>query len=121
MKSILLPVPPRTEQDQIVRYLDWQVSKINRLIAAKRKQIDLLKNHLKSAVVFFTTHGLAEQQSSTSKIFWLTSYPSAWRVTKLKYILIKHKRQVPPEAELLVCSNSGKAWRGEAWIGCNFR
>ena len=34
-----LPVPPRDEQDQIVRYLDWQVSKINRLIAAKRKRI----------------------------------------------------------------------------------
>ena len=40
-----LPVPPRAEQDQIVRYLDWQVSKINRLIAAKRKQIELLKEH----------------------------------------------------------------------------
>lgn len=37
-----LPVPPREEQDQIVRYLDWQVSKINRLIAAKRKEIDAI-------------------------------------------------------------------------------
>ena len=44
-----LPVPPREEQDQIVRYLDWQVSKINRLIAAKRKQIELMKDTLKSA------------------------------------------------------------------------
>lgn len=43
MKNILLPVPPRTEQDQIVRYLDWQVSKINKLIAAKKKEIDLIK------------------------------------------------------------------------------
>lgn len=34
--------PPREEQDQIVRYLDWQVSKINRLIAAKRKEIDAI-------------------------------------------------------------------------------
>lgn len=42
MKTILLPVPPREEQDQIVRYLDWQVSKINQLIAAKRKEIDAI-------------------------------------------------------------------------------
>ena len=42
MKTILLPVPPREEQDQIVRYFDWQVSKINRLIAAKRKEIDAI-------------------------------------------------------------------------------
>ena len=32
MKSILLPIPPRTEQDQIVRFLDWKVSEINRMI-----------------------------------------------------------------------------------------
>jgi putative type I site-specific restriction-modification system, S subunit len=37
-----LPVPPREEQEQIVCYLDWQVSKINRLIAAKRKEIDAI-------------------------------------------------------------------------------
>ncbi len=38
-----LPVPPRDEQDQIVRYLDWQVSRINRLIAAKKKEIEKAK------------------------------------------------------------------------------
>ena len=38
-----LPVPPRSEQDQIVRYLDWQVSKINRLILAKKKEIELVR------------------------------------------------------------------------------
>lgn len=41
-----LPVPPREEQDQIVRYLDWQVSKINRLIAAKRKEVELYKEQM---------------------------------------------------------------------------
>lgn len=43
MKSILLPVPPRKEQDQIVRFLDWKVSGINRLIGVKQKQIATLK------------------------------------------------------------------------------
>ncbi|MGN1071199.1 MAG: restriction endonuclease subunit S [Bradymonadia bacterium] len=46
LRNHLLPLPPRAEQDQIVRYLDWQVSKINRLIAAKRKQIELLKEQM---------------------------------------------------------------------------
>lgn len=39
MKSILLPVPPRKEQDQIVRFLDWKVSSINKLIIIKQKEI----------------------------------------------------------------------------------
>jgi type I restriction enzyme S subunit len=42
MKTIYLPLPPRTEQDQIVRFLDWKMSRINRLINAKKKQIMLL-------------------------------------------------------------------------------
>lgn len=43
MKTIYLPLPPREEQDQIVRYLDWKVALINKLINAKRRQIALLK------------------------------------------------------------------------------
>jgi len=50
MKNILLPVPPREEQDQIVRFLDWKVSEINRLINIKRKEIERLEE-LKKAVV----------------------------------------------------------------------
>lgn len=45
-----MPVPPRAEQDQIVRYLDWQVSKINRLIAAKKREIGLLKEHKQTQI-----------------------------------------------------------------------
>ena len=41
--TIRFPVPPRTEQDQIVRFLDWKVSAINRLIGIKRKEIVALE------------------------------------------------------------------------------
>ena len=44
MKSILLPVPPRDEQDQIVRFLDWKVSSINKLISIKWRQIEELRS-----------------------------------------------------------------------------
>jgi type I restriction enzyme S subunit len=50
----LLPIPPRAEQDQIVRYLDWKVSMINKYINAKKKQIELLKeeiNYLTNVVI----------------------------------------------------------------------
>jgi type I restriction enzyme S subunit len=45
-----LPIPPRPEQDQIVRYLDWKVSMINKYINAKKKQVELLKER-KQAVI----------------------------------------------------------------------
>lgn len=59
IKNMSLPVPPRDEQDQIVRYLDWQVSKINRLMAAKRKEIELTREYALAKIedVFNTTIG----------------------------------------------------------------
>lgn len=50
MKEIPFFVPPREEQDQIVRFLDWKVSEINRLINIKRKEIERLEE-LKKTVV----------------------------------------------------------------------
>ena len=75
MKNILLPVPPRDEQDQIVRYLDWQVSKINRLIAAKRKQIDLLKEQKQRTIWSCSSRG-----GTGRDIFFIKSYESVRRM-----------------------------------------
>ena len=33
--TISFPVPPRAEQDQIVRFLDWKISEINKLVRCK--------------------------------------------------------------------------------------
>lgn len=50
LKNLPLPVPPRDEQDQIVRFLDWKVSSINRLINIKHKEIAELNDSLQSKV-----------------------------------------------------------------------
>lgn len=85
MKTILLPVPPRVEQDQIVRYLDWQVSKINRLIAAKRKEIEVLKEHRTAKINNAVTKGLnADALRAKSGYNWLPSIPSNWKPVPAK-------------------------------------
>lgn len=60
IKNMVLPIPPRTEQDQIVRYLDWQVSKINRLIAAKRKKIALFEELKTHQTIDAVLHGVKQ-------------------------------------------------------------
>lgn len=40
-----MPVPPRAEQDQIVRFLDWKVSEINKLIGIRKKEIPLIRQY----------------------------------------------------------------------------
>lgn len=87
MKSILLPVPPCKEQDQIVRYLDWQTSKINRLIAAKKQQIELLDEYERSIIRHFVTNGVSDDvlmQNST--INWMSSVPAHWEILFLSQV-----------------------------------
>lgn len=80
MKTILLPLPPRTEQDQIVRYLDWQMSKINRLIAAKRKGIALLKEHRTAKINQAVTTGIhCDTQFAYTGYNWLPYAPANWK------------------------------------------
>ena len=43
VRHMYVPVPPRAEQDQIVRFLDWKVSEINKLIGIRRKEIKELE------------------------------------------------------------------------------
>lgn len=81
LKYVCVPVPPRDEQDQIVRYLDWQVSKINRLITAKRKQIQLLKERQKTRIAHIVQCGLDDNAvTRDSGIEYIGIVPAHWLV-----------------------------------------
>ena len=80
-----MPVPPSAEQDQIVRYLDWQVSKINRLIAAKRKEIALLKEHRAAKINQAVTTGIhSDTQLAYTGYNWLPYAPANWKPVPAK-------------------------------------
>lgn len=85
IRHLRVPVPPRDEQDQIVRYLDWQVSKINRLIAAKRKQIALLKEHRTAKINQAVTTGIhSDTQLAYTGYNWLPYAPANWKPVPAK-------------------------------------
>jgi len=50
LRNHLIPIPSRSEQDKIVRYLDWKVSMINKYINAKKKQIELLREQRQAVI-----------------------------------------------------------------------
>lgn len=118
LNNVYLPLPPKEEQDQIVAYLNWKTSMINQMISAKKHEIKLLKEYKESAISYYITHGLTETKMRPTEIYWLHEVPETWRETKLKYLLKKHKRDVPENAELLICSNSGEVKkRGDSKLG----
>lgn len=84
MKSILLPVPPREEQDQIVRFLDWKVSSINKLINIKKKEIKAIDALKRSMVSHAITRGLTtDAPMKDSGVKWLGDIPQRWYTVPL--------------------------------------
>lgn len=47
-KNMRIYIPPRAEQDQIVRFLDWKVSEINKLINIEKQKLTILREMLDS-------------------------------------------------------------------------
>lgn len=47
MKSINLPFPPKEEQEQIARFLDWKINQIDRLILKKKEKLKSVDNYVK--------------------------------------------------------------------------
>lgn len=78
MKSILLPFPPRDEQDQIVRFLDWKVSRINKLINIKKCQIEQLIEIKHSKIAHLVMGQTKSITMKESKINWVKKIPRHW-------------------------------------------
>ncbi|WP_080741899.1 restriction endonuclease subunit S [Megasphaera elsdenii] len=85
LKNHYIPVPPRAEQDQIVRFLDWKVSEINKLIGIRQKEIQELEE-LKDNIIFqATTSGLNKNvPMKRTGNRWLGTIPEQWDVVQVR-------------------------------------
>lgn len=85
LKNLNVPVPPRAEQEQIVHFLDWKVSGINRLIENKRKKLNSLKELKKDIVDCTVKSGIRDDVPvRDSGVYWIGKIPSHWSVMRLK-------------------------------------
>ena len=85
MKSILLPVPPREEQDQIVCFLDWKVSSINKLISNYRHQIVLLEEMKQRKIDEAVVNGMRKSALiHNHDVRWGIDYPEHWQIRRIR-------------------------------------
>lgn len=85
-KRASVPVPPREEQDQIVRFLDWKVSGINRLINIRKRQIAELEEIKRSKIGLLI---MGQQQNVPYKetaVSWVKTIPVHWAEKSLVQI-----------------------------------
>ena len=100
--SMQIYLPPRAEQDAIVRYLDSATSEIDKAIAMQQKMIDLLNERKQIIIQNAVTKGLDENvEMKESGVEWIGRIPKHWEVNPLrKYLKVCSKRNMP-DAQLL--------------------
>ena len=97
IRHMFVPVPTAVEQDQIVRYLDWQISKINHLIHSHQKQIKLLKERRQTIIDRAATQGINKNvMLKNSGANWIPLIPEHWNMVYAKKLFAQRKDKAFP-------------------------
>lgn len=98
--SVVLPVPPFTEQTQIAAFLDRETAKIDALVAEQRRLIELLKEKRQAVISHAVTRGLnPDAPIKPSGTEWLGDVPAHWDITKVKHVAASIEQGWSPQCE----------------------
>lgn len=107
LSKVRLLSPPLPEQKSISSFLDEKCGKINRWVAAKEREMALLKE-LKQAMIAEAVTGATKvartdtaRKMKPSGIPWLPEVPEGWEVKSLRQFLKMVSRKGFPEKQLL--------------------
>lgn len=91
--SMQIFLPPKEEQDAIVRYLDAATSKIDKAIDMQQKMIDLLNERKQIIIQNAVTKGLDDKvEMKDSGVEWIGMIPKHWEIKRLKYVMHSYGR-----------------------------
>ncbi|PFQ80874.1 restriction endonuclease subunit S [Priestia megaterium] len=94
-KRIFSFVPPLAEQNQIVKYLDYKVSQINKFISTKKRLITLIKEQRQAIIDEAVTKGINKTvRMRPSGIAWVGDIPEHWDIKRNKNLLTLRKETV---------------------------
>lgn len=111
LRDISVLLPPLSEQDAIVRYLDTATSEIDKAIAMQQKMIDLLNERKQIVIQNAVTKGLDENvEMKESGVEWIGRIPKHWEVLKLKRCAIIKTGTTPPTSNLKYFENGDIPW-----------
>jgi len=92
--SLDFDLPTKDQQEWIADYLDGKTSRIDRLIAKKKKQIKVLKEKEKTQITTLVNQGIKKSKTKRSKdALWRGAIPAHWNESRLKVQFKATKRQ----------------------------
>jgi len=99
--NVRVVLPPLSEQQQIVSFLDTKTSLIDSLIEKTQRKIELLKKKRTSLINEVVTKGLNPNvEMKDSGVEWIGEIPSHWVLSKVMYVLEFHNNvRIPLSSE----------------------
>lgn len=86
--NTLIPVPPLPTQLAIADFLDRETGRIDALVAAKERLLDLLAEKRKALIAHAVTRGLDPTVPlRDSGVPWLGKIPGHWEVRRLRFLV----------------------------------
>jgi type I restriction enzyme S subunit len=79
---VQLTNPSVSEQNAIVRFLDYKTGQIDSFIANRQKQIELLKEQLRKKIYSVLTKGLSNKDFKSTLLPWFPEIPKNWELYK---------------------------------------
>lgn len=111
IKYLLLPIPPKEEQEAIVAYLDKVTTDIDKAIAAKERIIDSLEERRKIIITEAVRHGInPETPMKDSGIDWLGEIPAHWESYPVRYFFDFRNGYTPSKANNSFWTNGTIPW-----------
>lgn len=82
-----LPLPPYNEQKIIAAFLNYEISRIDKLVAQQQQLIELLKEKRQAVISHAVTKGLnPDVPMKDSGVEWMGEVPAHWELVPLKYL-----------------------------------
>lgn len=87
VNEVKMQLPPCSEQERIVAFLDEKCAAVDKAIEVKRKQLESISGQRKSLITQSVVFGLGSCQSRKTNIEWMPLVNSGWEVVSLKRLL----------------------------------
>lgn len=80
-----IPVPPASEQEQIVRYIEEKTTDIDEAISRQKETIEKLEEYKRATIIYKVSHTDTDTDYVSSGIPWMPEIPKSWDILPLKY------------------------------------
>lgn len=88
IQILKIVIPPKSEQQQILSYLDQSTARLDRFIALRQQQCALLKEQRAALIQQAVTKGIRPGvKMKDSGVEWIGEVPEGWEVVSLKFLL----------------------------------